>query len=146
METRRSKRKEAAASDPTSEPRNKKARRTNADSKPKASANRKQKAQSAAGSAAVEASTAQAAEGAVHKASLASAPAVVPPVAAERPTAAAQEPSTKPLEDNAAEKRMASRKELAEAQERAAMEQVQFVNNLALSEYPASRTGLFMTL
>lgn len=125
METRRSKRKEAVASDPTpSEPRNKKARRANAESKSKAGANRKQKSQSAAGSAPAEPSTAQAAEGAVQKASLDSAPAVAPSVAAEASTATAQQPSVDNPEEKAAQKLMASRKELSEAQERAALEQV----------------------
>lgn len=132
METRRSKRKEAAASDPTpSEPRNKKARRANADSKSKAGVNRKQKSQSATASASAEPDTAQAVGSAVHKASLDPAPTVAPSVAAEVSTSTAQEPQGTEVEETAAEKAIASHKEASEAQERATMDQASITQNLA---------------
>jgi len=125
METRRSKRKEAAASESLPpEPRSKRARRAPAESKAKANTNTKAKAEipSAGTSGSADPSTVQ---GPIP---------VVPTTTDSVPGPAACEPAeasgSKPDEaedrksDADLEKQMGARKDLAEAQERAAMEQV----------------------
>ncbi|KAL3152603.1 hypothetical protein ABBQ32_001621 [Trebouxia sp. C0010 RCD-2024] len=121
METRRSKRKEAAASESLApEPRNKRARRAQAD---KGRANTAGKVKEGAGPSTVSKSeTVPASKPAVPKVQLES---ESEPAASESaPASTSQaEASTKSKEANL-DKSMGSRKDLAEAQERAAVEQV----------------------
>ena len=124
METRRSKRKEAAASESLApEPRNKRARRAQADSKAKANPSRKPKADgsTARAIAVLDTSTVQVPKHIVPKAQPQSAP---EPSASEAAEASTSQPEshTNPVETDL-EQAMGSRKDLAEAQERAAMEQ-----------------------
>lgn len=124
METRRSKRKEAAASESLPpEPRNKRARRAQAD---KVNANTATKAkvesQAAVPSAVTKLDTVQAPKPAVPKVQLES---ESEPAASETAAASTSEAETLTKGKEAdVNKAMGSRKELAEAQERAAAEQV----------------------
>lgn len=125
METRRSKRKEAAASESLPpEPRTKRARPAQTDNKVKANTSSKSKVETASveGSALPDSSTVHPPKPVVPKVHLESAPKPEASEAAEasEPQAEAQS-KTKGSE---VEKAMGSRKDLAEAQERAAMEQV----------------------
>lgn len=125
METRRSKRKEAAASESLPpEPRNKRARRAQADKvKANTATQSKAEGQSAGPSAAQESTTAQAPKPAVPKVHLES----ETEPAAETAAASTLQPEAHPRSNEAdLDKSMGSRKESAEAQERAAMEQVKW--------------------
>lgn len=132
METRRSKRKEAAASESLPpEPRNKRARRAQAD-KVKANTATKSKVegQSAGPSAVPDSTTAQAPKPAVPKVPVES---ETEPGAAETAAASASQPEAHPRSNETdLDRSMGSRQDLAEAQERAAMEQVRW--HLALYE------------
>jgi len=125
METRRSKRKEAAASESLPpEPRSKRARRAPAESKAKANTNTKAKAEipSAGTSGSADPSTVQGPIPVV--------PTTTDSVPGPAPSEPAEASASKPdkAEDRKSdadlEKQMGARKDLAEAQERAAMEQV----------------------
>lgn len=124
METRRSKRKEAAASESLPpEPRNKRARRAQAE-KGKAHTATKAKAESqSAGSGALpDSTTVQAPKPVVPKAHLES---ETGPAASETAAASTSQPEAHPKgSETDHDKSMGSRKGLAEAQERAAVEQV----------------------
>ena len=126
METRRSKRKEAAASESlTVEPRSKRARRAQADTKAKGNTSRQAKPETAsAGASAVpDPSTVQPPKPAVPKVQLESAPERAASEAAEASTSQAEKKlSVKETESD----NMGSRKDMAEAQERAALEQVRW--------------------
>ena len=126
METRRSKRKEAAASESLPpEPRNKRARRAQTD-KVKANTTTKTKSegQSAGPSTVPDSTAAQAPKPAVPKVHLQS---ETEPAAAETAAASTSQPETHPKSNEIdLDKSMESRKELTDAQERAAMEQVQW--------------------
>ena len=130
METRRSKRKEAAASESLPpEPRNKRARRAQID-KVKANTTTKTKSegQSAGPSTVPDSTAAQAPKPAVPKVHLQS---ETEPAAAETAAASTSQPEAHPKSNEIdLDKSMGSRKELTDAQERAAMEQVKW--NLAL--------------
>lgn len=125
METRRSKRKEAAASESLPpEPRSKRARRAPAESKAKANTNTKAKAEipNAGTSESADQSTVQGPIPAVPTTT----DSVPGPAASEPPEASASKlnEAEDRKSDADLEKQMGARKDLAEAQERAAMEQV----------------------
>ena len=126
METRRSKRKEAAACESLPpEPRSKRARRAVADSKARASTSTRAKAeaQSAGASGILNPSTVQAPKPAVPTTSeSAQAPAERAEASTSQPELAEARKSGTSLEQQ-----MGARKDLAEAQERAAMEQVRCI-------------------
>lgn len=125
METRRSKRKEAAASESLPpEPRSKRARRAPAESKAKANTNTKAKAEipSAGTSGSADPSTVQGPIPAVPTTT----GSIQGPAASEPAEASASkfDEAEDRKSDADLEKQMGARKDLAEAQERAAMEQV----------------------
>ena len=126
METRRSKRKEAAASETLPpEPRSKRARRAQAESKAKANTNNKAKVESSgAGTSGVsDSDPVHAPQSAVLNTVVDLAPVPAASEPAEVSTSQSEQATTrKSLAD--LDKDMAARKDLGEAQERAAMEQV----------------------
>lgn len=125
METRRTKRKEVAASDSNPpEPRNKKARRATADTKAKTGANRKAKQPAATSGATADLQPPAASEPADRNSTLDSAPAVAASVAAESSRAKPEDTALARRDISALEKRLASHKAASEAQDRASMEQV----------------------
>lgn len=128
METRRSKRKEAAACESLPpEPRSKRARRAPADSKAKASISTRAKAeaQSAGASGISDPSTVQAPKPAVPTTS----ESAQAPAGTQRAEASTSQPEVAEARKSGTslEQQMGARKDLAEAQERAAMEQVRFI-------------------
>ncbi|KAL0023887.1 hypothetical protein WJX79_004926 [Trebouxia sp. C0005] len=144
METRRSKRKEAAASESLPpEPRSKRARRAPAESKAKANTNTKAKAEipNAGTSESADQSTVQGPIPAVPTTT----DSVPGPAASEPPEASASKlnEAEDRKSDADLEKQMGARKDLAEAQERAAMEQERRAAELFGTAQAAGLGGLF---